>query len=106
LWRDFGGQHKTGKKGNAHTRPARGTGTNNIVVTHFSPKHFTTCFCDDRTASRYQPLALIFRPLRRSTVSSAPNTSVAPGGTKAFTSNPSKIFPACRGDHRARFNSR
>jgi hypothetical protein len=76
--------------GNAHTRRLQGTGTKSIIDTHFSPKHRMTCFLVERTASREHPLALIFRPERRSTVSSAPRTIVAPGGTRSVMSHPSR----------------
>src|SRR5271155_1198627 len=37
--------------GNAQRRLVQGNATSNDNVIHLSPKHFTTFFCDDRTAS-------------------------------------------------------
>ena len=72
--RRFSGQQRAVKQGNAHTRRLQGTGTKSIIDTHFRPKQRMTCFLLDRTASRSQPLAVLLRPERRSTVSSAPST--------------------------------
>jgi hypothetical protein len=48
----------------------------------------------------------ILRPERRSTVSSAPQTIVAPGGTSGVRSNPKRIRLPCSADQVARFRTR
>ena len=48
----FAGQHRAVKNGNAQTRRLQGTGTKSIIETHFSPKQWMTCVCEERTASR------------------------------------------------------
>ena len=58
-------QHNAVRQGRAHTRRLQGTGTKSIIETHFSPKQRMTCVCEERTASRSHPFALIFRPERR-----------------------------------------
>jgi hypothetical protein len=68
------GQHSPVRKGKAHTRRLQGTETKSLIDTHFKPKQRMTCFLGERTASRSHPLALILRPVRRSTVSSAPSS--------------------------------
>jgi hypothetical protein len=100
------GQHHADRKGNAHTRCAHGTGPNSLIDTHFRPKQCMTWGLLDRTASRSHPLAVTFRPWRRSPVSAAPRTIVAPGGTKPVMSNPSRIRLAWRAAHGARFRTR
>jgi hypothetical protein len=94
------------RKGNAHTRRLQGTRTHSLIDTHFRPKPRMTCFWLARPASRSQPLALIFRPERRSTVSSAPSTLVAPAGISHVISHPHSMRPAWRVDHVARFKPR
>ena len=53
-----------------------------------------------------QEEAAILRPLRRSTVSSAPSTMGASGGTSSVMSHPSRIRRPWRADHVARFRTR
>ena len=87
----FTGRQRAVRKGIAQTRRAQGTGTRSIIDTHVRPNQWMTCFLVERTASREQPWAVILRPLRRSTGSSARTTTVAPAGTKHVMSTPSRI---------------
>jgi hypothetical protein len=85
------GQPSAVRHGNAPTRRLQGTDTHNIIATHRSPKQWMTCFLVERTASREQPLAAIFRPQRRSMVASAPSTIAAADGTSRGMSWPKSI---------------
>ncbi len=98
-------RHKTVRKGKAHTRLLHGSLTSSISESHFKPKHLTTCFWEERTASRSHPTPLILRPRRRSIVSSAPRTMTLPGGSTA-TSRPSRTRLAESACHLARFKTR
>ena len=86
-------------------RPAHPIRVSNIRLTHCSPGVITTWSSLDRTGSRYRPLAAIFRPQRRSTVSSMPNTngSVDEPRRPATSSNRARL--SCSGDHRARLST-
>ena len=97
------GQPKTVRNGSALTRLFQGSGTRTIIATHFSPKHLTTTFREDRTASREQPLAWILRLWRRSTVSSATRTMGQSAGTRVRTI---RMRLGARGHQAARLRTR
>jgi hypothetical protein len=62
--------------------PTPGHGDQAINDTHFRPKQRITWDLEKRTASREHPLALIFRPLRRPTVSPVPARPWPPAGPR------------------------
>ena len=79
------------RKGSAQGRLLQGNGTISIMHSHFKPRHLTTPVgLEERTASRYNPFALIFLPLRRSNVSSTA-TSIGHDFGRAFIKRPNKI---------------
>lgn len=69
-----------------------------------SPMALTKWLCEERTVSRYTPLALLHRPERRWIVSSRPNTGHHPGSRWCSSSFRSHRLVA-RADQQARFST-
>ena len=80
----------------------KGNFIESAITSHFKPEALTTYDLDERTASRYYPLAFIFLPLRRSKVSSAKSTSGFVPEMRV-SSMKNKIFAAKSEDHFVRF---
>ena len=93
------------RKGSAQGRVPHGTGTNNAMQIHSSPKQVTTVLSEERTASRDIPFARMRAPLRRSSVSSTATTIGTCAGNIP-SNRPSRIRAPWRDDQRARFSTR
>ena len=85
-------------------RFAQGMATSHIRLIQRSPMALTKWLCEERTASRYTPLASMRGPEHRSIVSSKPKTREPPGSRWRSSSFSSRRL-AARADQRARFKT-
>ena len=92
------------RKGNAQMRRARRMSVSHIRLSQRSPMALTKWLCEERTASRYTPLASMHRPECCSIVSSRPKTR-GPPESRWCSSSFSRRRLAARTDQRARLST-